>query len=103
MAAADTKRSFLLVPAGGAGEGMGHLVRCLKLSEQLGPNVTFLTRRLDQGARRLLAERLSRYPRLPKPIAISRVPTGRRWDLIVCDERTTPAGELAELMKHGLV
>jgi 2-polyprenyl-3-methyl-5-hydroxy-6-metoxy-1,4-benzoquinol methylase len=31
------------------------------------------------------------------------VPTRRRWDLIVFDERTTSAKELAELMKHGLV
>ena len=45
---AETGRSYLLVPAGGAGEGMGHLVRCLSLAEQLGPHVSFLTRHLDE-------------------------------------------------------
>ncbi len=103
MAASDARRSFLLVPAGGAGEGIGHVVRCLKLSEQLGPPVTFLTRHLDEGARKLLAEGISRLRRLPKPAAITDIPAGRRWDLIVVDDRRTSARELEDLMEHGLV
>ena len=103
MAAADTSRSFLLVPAGGAGEGMGHLVRCLNLSAQLGPPVSFLTRHLDQGARKLLAEGLARHPGRPKPLAVTRIPSGKRWDVIVVDARRTSARELQELMEHGLV
>jgi 2-polyprenyl-3-methyl-5-hydroxy-6-metoxy-1,4-benzoquinol methylase len=96
------KRSYLLVPAGGAGEGMGHLVRCLKLSEQLGPRVSFFVRHLDTGARKLLAGALSRHKR-PRPAVLARLPRGKRWDLIVVDARGTSAQEIEELMAHGLV
>ena len=101
MAAAE-KRTYLLVPAGGAGEGMGHLLRCLKLSEQLGPHVSFLVRHLDTGARRLLAEALSQHPKR-RPASLARIPPGKHWDMIIVDARRTSAGETAELMKHGLV
>ena len=101
--APSEKRSYLLVPAGGAGEGMGHLVRCLKLSEQLGPRVSFLTLHLDAGARKLLAEALSRRPKPSRPAAFARLPPGKRWDVIVVDARRTSAHEARELMTRGLV
>ena len=96
-------RAYLLVPAGGAGEGMGHLARCLSLSEQLGPRVTFLTRHLDSAAKRLLAERLSLRGKRRKAATLSRLPPRRHWDVIVVDARGIDARELAELSKHGLV
>ena len=102
MAPADN-RSYLLVPAGGAGQGMGHLVRCLKLSEQLGPRVSFLVRHLDSGARELLAEALSVHRNRPRPAVVARIPGGKYWDVIIVDARRTSAAEAAELMKHGLL
>ena len=59
---AKRARTYLIVPAAGAGEGMGHLARCLGLSEQLGPRVTFLTARMDSAARALLAGSIARMP-----------------------------------------
>ncbi|MGO9307811.1 MAG: methyltransferase domain-containing protein [Spirochaetia bacterium] len=103
MAAVDAARSFLLVPAGGAGEGMGHLVRCLKLSAQLGPRVSFLTSHLDRAAKKLLAEGISRHPGRPKPGTIPALLPSKRWDLIVVDDRRTTGQELGEMMEHGLV
>ena len=103
VAVAEKRRSYLLVPAGGAGEGMGHLVRCLSLAEQLGSRVSILTRHLDPAARRLLAERLSKRKGRGKPAIISKIAAARRWDLVVADARGIDAKELAELAGHGLV
>ncbi len=102
-AMAEPGRSYLLVPAGGAGEGMGHLVRCLALSEQLGPRVSFLTSHLDSAARKLLAERLSFPRRRRRPVTLSRLPPQKRWDLIVVDARGIDAREHRDLARHGLV
>lgn len=96
-------RSYLLVPAGGAGEGMGHLVRCLTLSEQLGPRVSFLTSHLDHAARKLLVERLSLAGKRRKIATLSRLHPGKHWDVIVVDARGIDARELAGLAKRGLV
>jgi 2-polyprenyl-3-methyl-5-hydroxy-6-metoxy-1,4-benzoquinol methylase len=82
---------------------MGHLVRCLLLSEQLGPRVSFLTNHLDNAARKLLVERLSRPGKRRRPSILSRLPAGKRWDLIVVDARRIDAAELAHLARHGLV
>jgi 2-polyprenyl-3-methyl-5-hydroxy-6-metoxy-1,4-benzoquinol methylase len=100
---AEKVRSCMLVPAGGAGEGMGHLVRCLSLAEQLGTRVSILTRHLDPAARGLLAERLSTRTKVGQPVVISRIPAARHWDLVVVDARGIDARELAELAGHGLV
>ena len=62
---ADGNRTFLLVPAAGAGGGMGHLARGMKLAAALGPRVSFLTTRMDSAARALLAEELRHFPRRP--------------------------------------
>jgi 2-polyprenyl-3-methyl-5-hydroxy-6-metoxy-1,4-benzoquinol methylase/spore coat polysaccharide biosynthesis predicted glycosyltransferase SpsG len=103
MPVSDLGRSFLLVPAGGAGEGMGHLVRSLKLAGQLGSRVWILTRRLDRNAVKLLSEWLSRIPKTTRPVALSRMPRGKKWDVIIVDQRRTSTRELGELMERGLV
>jgi 2-polyprenyl-3-methyl-5-hydroxy-6-metoxy-1,4-benzoquinol methylase len=82
---------------------MGHLLRCMKLAAKLGPRVSILTRRLDRNAEKLLAEWLSRIPKRERPAALSRIPSARRWDVIIVDARKTTARELEELMGHGLV
>ena len=100
---AERERSYLLVPAGGAGEGMGHLLRCLRLSAQLGRRVSFLTSHLDESARVLLTARIRELPRGPRPALLSRLAPGSHWDLVVTDARRMAAAELGELMGHGLV
>jgi 2-polyprenyl-3-methyl-5-hydroxy-6-metoxy-1,4-benzoquinol methylase len=99
----DRARSWLLVPAGGGGEGMGHLARCLKLAAQLGPRVSFLVRHLDHAAEELLAQKLAAFSGESRPAVLSRIPAKRRWDLVIVDVRGLASGELAQLMRHGLV
>jgi 2-polyprenyl-3-methyl-5-hydroxy-6-metoxy-1,4-benzoquinol methylase len=103
MAAPDRERSFLLIPAAGAGEGMGHLVRCVKLADKLGPRVSFLTRHMDTAATELLAELQGRRPKERKFPALRELPAGRRWDMILVDARGISATELWDLAGHGLV
>jgi len=100
---AERGRSYLLVPAGGAGEGMGHLLRCLRLSAQLGPGVSFLTSHLDGSARLLLAARIRGLPKGQRPALLARPAPGSHWDLVVTDARRMAAAELEELMGHGPV
>ena len=72
-------RDYLLVPAGGAGEGMGHLMRCLRLSRVLEGSVEFLTSYMDAGAREYLVQELARGPGLHDPGSWPpRVRSGRR-------------------------
>ena len=96
-------RSFLLVPAAGAGEGIGHLKRCMRLAAKLGPRVTFLTSRMDSAARALLAGEIRRFPNHPRPAVLEKLTAGRRWDLVLLDARRTSREELGALMRHGLV
>jgi len=95
--------SCLLVPAAGAGEGMGHLLRCLVLARELGGRTSILTARMDQHARALLAERLRTMPARTRPALINRMKVAARWDIIVVDARKTTRAELDLLMAHGLV
>ncbi len=83
----ERRRSWLFVPAGGRGEGMGHLARCLKLAAQLGPRVSFLVRHLDQPAQDLLARKLAAFPRGSRPAVLARIPAKGRWDLVIVDVR----------------
>ena len=99
----ETNRSFLLVPAGGAGEGIGHLTRCVRLAAKLGPRVTFLTSRMDSAARALLAGEIRHFPNPPRPAVLERLKAGRHWDLVLVDARRTTREELGTLMRHGLV
>ncbi len=99
----ERRRSYLLVPAGGAGEGIGHLLRCIRLSESLGPRVSFLTSHLDASASALLVERLSRVRARVRPAVLTRLPGSARWDLIVVDARRCARAELHALQRHGLV
>ncbi|HEY9595694.1 MAG TPA: hypothetical protein VHE79_14540, partial [Spirochaetia bacterium] len=99
----EKTRSYLLVPAAGAGDGVGHLQRCLALAERLGPRVSILASRMDTTARAFLMERLARLPARRRPTLITRVPSGARWDLVVVDARRTGRAELEQLMRHGLV
>jgi 2-polyprenyl-3-methyl-5-hydroxy-6-metoxy-1,4-benzoquinol methylase len=100
---ADANRSFLLVPAAGAGEGMGHLARSIRLAAALGSRVSILTTRMDSAARALLAEELRHFPRHPRPVVVETLPLPSRWDILLVDARRTTRGELAALMSHGLV
>jgi 2-polyprenyl-3-methyl-5-hydroxy-6-metoxy-1,4-benzoquinol methylase len=100
---AERRRTFLIVPAAGAGEGMGHLARCLRLARDLGPSVTFLATRMDSAARALLADELERFPARPRPGIAVKLEKGRRWDLILLDARRTSCVELEALMAVGPV
>ncbi len=96
-------RAYLLVPAAGAGEGVGHLARCLRLARTLEGPVTFLTARLDPAARAYLAREILRFPKRRRPAAIAKPGSGTRWDLVLIDARRTSRGEVDALMEHGLV
>jgi 2-polyprenyl-3-methyl-5-hydroxy-6-metoxy-1,4-benzoquinol methylase/spore coat polysaccharide biosynthesis predicted glycosyltransferase SpsG len=96
-------RSFLLVPAAGAGEGMGHLVRSLRLSRHLGSRVSIFLVHVDEPARRLLRETVARLPRGRRPGLLTSLPGGKKWDLIVTDARRVEAEELERLSRRGLV
>ena len=101
---AERARSFLLVPAGGAGEGMGHLARCLRLATRLGPRVTFLTSHLDAGARTFLEQRVRRWRNAHARPALLASPEGRlRWDVVLVDRRRTSRPALEFLARHGTV
>ena len=99
----EINRSFLLVPAGGAGDGIGHLTRCMRLAAKLGPRVTFLTSRMDSAARALLAQEVRHFTNHPRPAVLEKLKAGRRWDLVLVDARRTTREELGALMRHGLV
>jgi len=94
-------RSYLIVPAAGAGEGMGHLARCLGLAEQMGPHVTFLTTRMDSAARALLSTVISRMPAHARPRVLQRL--SGSYEIILVDARASSQMELEQLMRHGLV
>jgi 2-polyprenyl-3-methyl-5-hydroxy-6-metoxy-1,4-benzoquinol methylase len=96
-----TGKSFLLVPAGGGGEGMGHLNRCLLLARQLGGPTAFLTRFMDEAARVILAGQLAAWKTRPRPRALEAPPAGRTWGLVVVDKRGTSARELASFERLG--
>jgi 2-polyprenyl-3-methyl-5-hydroxy-6-metoxy-1,4-benzoquinol methylase len=100
---AERNRSFLLVPAAGAGEGMGHLARCMKLAARLGPRVGFLTARMDSPARAFLAREMRHFPCHPRPVVFAKLDAAARWDIVLVDARRTTREELARLMRHGLV
>ncbi len=97
----ERNRSYLLVPAAGAGEGVGHLARCLRLARTLKGRVTFLTARLDPAARAYLASEILRFPKRGRPGTVARPGSGTRWDLVLIDARRTSRGELDALMEHG--
>ena len=99
----ERERSYLLVPAAGAGEGMGHLIRCIRLARQLGSRTTFLTARLDPAARLFLAEESGRQAGRRRPRMIEKPGPADRWDVILVDARRASRGELAALMTHGVV
>jgi SAM-dependent methyltransferase len=98
-----TKR-FLIVPAGGSGEGMGHLARCVGLARQLKrsrgyrTNVAFLASRLDTASLDHLRRSMNRRCEI-----LHELGPGRRWDLIVLDNRSTTLSELRHLQASGPV
>lgn len=96
-------RAYLLVPAGGAGGGLGHLARCLRLAGKLEGRVTFLTARLDPAARAYLAQQILRFPKRDRPATIARPGSGTHWDIVLIDARRTARDELDALMEHGQV
>lgn len=96
-------RRYLLVPAAGAGEGIGHLVRCLRLSLELDGEVTFLAAFMDGGGRAHLASALRKGRQSPrrKVRVIECTRPGQRWDLVVVDKRRTTLPEHERLCALG--
>lgn len=99
----ERNRSFLLVPAAGAGEGMGHLARCLRMARMLEGKVTFVTTRMDPAARAFLARQVLRFPARQRPAVIARPVLGAHWDIVLIDARRTSRVELESLMGCGQV
>ena len=89
------------MPAGGHGEGMGHLVRCLRLAREIGAGCSFHPGWLDTTAIRTLRDGISRFPEGRRPRIID--PASRRgsWNLVVVDKRRTTAEELASFRQLG--
>ncbi len=100
---AEPARAYLFVPAAGAGEGMGHLQRCLSLAERLGTGASIFTARMDQRARDFLTEKVRGITPRIRPRILNRILVTQRWDLIVVDARRTSRAELDVLTLHGLV
>ena len=99
----ERNRTFLLVPAAGAGEGVGHMARCLRLAAMLDGHVTFLTARMNPEARAWLAKEILRFPSRSRPASVAKPAAGAQWDLVLVDARRTSLVELDALMTHGKV
>ena len=100
---ADAKRRFLLVPAGGRGEGMGHLVRCVRLARELGGDCGFHPGWLDGSALDSLKQMLARIPAAARPVVIDPAGPRHTWGIVLVDKRRTTRSELHELERFGTV
>jgi SAM-dependent methyltransferase len=94
----EKRKTYLLVPAGGRGEGMGHLMRCLSLYRKLDGKTTLCTAFLD-GAARALVKTLGvarmEVRHLPRPT--------EKWDIVFMDTRRSSLDELRSFSRHGTV
>lgn len=106
------QRRYLFVPAGGAGEGLGHVTRCLRLAEHLSrarphagrrPRIAFLASRLDTASRNLLTRGPAARPGALRPEVLLNLAPGQQWDLVVLDDRSTSKEELHLLQGSGPV
>ncbi len=97
------RKTFLLVPAGGRGEGMGHLMRCLKLARDLRGSCAIYTGYLDVSARKFLSDFLERMPGKREIMLKEKLRARDRWDIVLLDKRKTSAREYAGLSRHGRV
>lgn len=100
---ADAVRRYLLVPAGGGGEGMGHLVRGVRLARALGRGCAFHPGWLDDTALASLQNLLGRFPADRRPRIIDPGAERGRWDIVLVDKRRTNRAELAALERLGTV
>ena len=102
-------RSILLVPAAGSGDGLGHLVRCLRLAEQLAhrqpqqARVELLGARLDTASLDFLRRAARGGARQGRPKMVRELTPDKKWDLIVVDDRATSEEELRRLEERGPV
>ncbi|OHD73094.1 MAG: hypothetical protein A2177_13070 [Spirochaetes bacterium RBG_13_68_11] len=97
---ADPVRKYLLVPAGGRGEGMGHLMRDVRLARVLGRACAFHPGWLDEAARGSLQDLLVRIPPALRPRVIDPASERGRWDIVLVDKRSTTLAELAALERR---
>ncbi len=97
----EGRKSFLLVPAGGNGEGVGHLMRCLSLAEKLSGNCTLLTASLSEDARAILRNREVSGGYIPP--RVDALSDGDRFDIVLLDKRRTTSGEEAFFSRFGTV
>jgi len=100
---AEAQRRILLVPAGGRGEGMGHLVRCVRLARELGRGCGFHPGWLDGSARDSLKQMLARIPVASRPTVIDPAASPRPWAIVLVDKRRTSRSELDDLERFGTV
>ncbi len=100
---AERARGYLLVLAGGRGEGMGHLVRGIRLARELGDGCAFHAGWLDAAARGVLEGLLVRVPAARRPRIIEPGHEGRAWDFVIVDKRRTTRAELEILERFGNV
>jgi SAM-dependent methyltransferase/spore coat polysaccharide biosynthesis predicted glycosyltransferase SpsG len=96
-------RRYLLVPAGGRGEGMGHLTRCLSLARRLPGECTLYSGCLDDRAERLLSERVRSGMRQRAPRVVHSLSAGEKWDIVILDKRRTARQELLRYSRRGTV
>jgi 2-polyprenyl-3-methyl-5-hydroxy-6-metoxy-1,4-benzoquinol methylase len=100
---ADPVRRYLLVPAGGRGEGLGHLVRGVRLVRVFGKGCAFHPGWLDDDALGFLRGMLGKIPPALRPRIIDPSSEGRRWDFVIIDKRRTTLAELSALDRLGTV
>lgn len=89
-------RRYLLVPAGGKGDGLGHVSRCVKLAHRLNGDVSLYTGSLSPEA----AQRVRNTSGVT---VVDHVTPRDEWDVIVLDRRRTSVHELRDFEKHGTV
>jgi hypothetical protein len=91
------------VPAGGRGEGMGHLVRCARLARRLGGGCAFHPGWLDEAALQTLRDLLGRTAPAARPRIIDPETERGTWGIVLVDKRRTTRAELEGLGRLGTV
>jgi 2-polyprenyl-3-methyl-5-hydroxy-6-metoxy-1,4-benzoquinol methylase len=98
---ADPVRRYLLVPTGGRGEGMGHLVRDVRLARALGRGCAFHPGWLDDTALASLHDLLGRFPPALRPRIVDPASERGQWNIVLVDKRCTTRAEIENLERFG--
>ncbi len=100
---AEPGKKILFVPAGGMGQGMGHLDRCVSFAMNAGPGCAISTDFLDDAARSYLRTRIDGAGFADAPSLKDGLSESDSWDFVLIDKRKTSVEELKRFMRFGTV